>query len=118
MITELSRNEEKLFLDIMEERKNPQYHFIKTIEECSELSQSIAKLVGHLGDRKRLNKVHQDVNNIVEEMVDVQIQLFILKMELIKQYLGEGNFEMLWNAKYVDKMQIIRNKLEEIKRKD
>ncbi|MEM4260387.1 MAG: hypothetical protein QXG00_04080 [Candidatus Woesearchaeota archaeon] len=115
MILELSRNEKSLFEELIQVRRHKSsYQFIKTIEECSELQKGITKYLNNLEDRTTINKAIGNLNDMVDEIVDVQIQLFLLKMEIVRQ-IGEAKFEMLWNSKYVTKMQQIRKKIDELK---
>lgn len=123
MQSSISPNEEKLFNEIIDVRKeNKHFQLLKTAEECGELSQAVVKMINHIEDTKISFKIFEDIkkhkqylNNIIEEMTDVEIQLHFVRLDLIKNYMNEEEFEKIKNEQYILKMNKIRRRLKTLK---
>lgn len=126
MQSSISPNEQKLFQEVIDVRKdNKHFQLLKTAEECNELTQAIMKVVNYVEDYKILRnngmdfldsgKVEKYLDNVIEEMTDVEIQLHFLKLDLIMNYVGEQEFEKKKNEQYIIKMNKIRRRLKKLK---
>lgn len=126
MQSSISPNEQKLFQEVIDVRKdNKHFQLLKTAEECNELTQAIMKVVNYVEDYKILKnngmdfldsgKVEKYLDNVIEEMTDVEIQLHFLKLDLIMNYVGEQEFEKKKNEQYIIKMNKIRRRLQKLK---